>query len=430
MRSLIWLVLLLSPSLWAAPTVQHWRTAQDVGVYFVPTPDLPMLDVRLVWAAGSARDADKPGLADVTAGMLGTGTPDLDATAIAARFEGLGARFGNGAERDMGWLHLRTLSQPEMQVPALTLLRSVLKEPVFREDELALVQSRMQTGIQARAQSIDAVAREAFNQAVFAGHPYGQVATAEDIAAITLEDVTRFYRTFYAAGNVTIALVGDLSRAEAEATAAALSAALPEGDAAPALPPVAPLTESQTLRVDFPSSQSAVLIGQPSISRDDPRRLPLYIANHSFGGNGFASILMDEVREQRGLVYSIYSYFAPMSQAGPFVIGFKTRNDQAQEALDLVFAELAEYDKSGPDAAQFESSVRNIVGGAPMNTDTNIELAQYLSAIGFYDMPVDYLETYIEKMQAVTLHEAREAFAEVIDPQKMVTVIVGQHEQE
>ena len=423
------LLLILPGILPAAPEIQHWRTAEGVRVYFAESPDLPMLDARVVWAAGSARDGDKPGLADVTASLLGTATPQLDATAIAARFEGLGARFANGAERDMGWLHLRTLTLPDMLEPALALTQSVLSEPVFEQDELTLVKAQMLRGLEARAQSIDAVARDAFNKAVYADHPYGQVATAADIEAIGLDDVERFYREFYASGNAIIALVGDLNRAEAEVIASWLASALPKGDAAPALPAVSALTKSQTIRIRFPSSQSAILIGQPAIRRDDPRRLALYVANHSLGGNGFASILMDEVREQRGLVYSIYSYVAPMSEAGPFVLGFKTRQDQTAEALALTHEILGEYSHAGPSRELFESSIKNIVGGAPMNSDTNIELAQTLSTIGFYNMPIDYLDTYSAQIKAVTLEQARDAFSQVVTPQNMVTVIVGQDEK-
>ncbi|MDO6460532.1 pitrilysin family protein [Granulosicoccaceae sp. 1_MG-2023] len=429
MRKLFWFLCLLSTPLFAAPPVQHWQTEAGAPVYFVATPGLPMLDVRLVWAAGSARDGAQPGVAAMTSALLGSGTAEKDATAIAAGFEGLGARFASGAERDSAWLHLRTLTLPEQQKGAVDLLLEVLREPVFRDEEVALARSQMLTGLRARKQNIDAVARDAFTRAVFAGHPYGRLAGAEDIEALTRSAAEAFYRQYYAAANAVIVLVGDISAAQARALAGQLSAVLPQGRKAAPLPPVAPLQEARTVRIDFPSAQTAVLLGQPSLSRSDPRRLPLMLANHGFGGNGFASVLMDEVREQRGLVYSIYSYVAPMSEAGPFVIGFKTRNDQAQEALALVREKLSDYIRTGPSEAAFQDSIDNITGGAPMRTDTNIELAQALAAIGFYHLPADSLDTYPARVRAVTRAQALAAFAEVLAPEKMVTVIVGKDAQ-
>ena len=186
-----------------------------------------------------------------------------------------------------------------------------------------------------------------------------------------------------------------------------------------------PLEQAKTIHIDFPSTQSTVMMGQVGVARGDEDYFSLYLANHAFGGSGFGSRLMHEVREKRGLAYSTYSYFSPMRQAGPFQIGLQTRNDQLDEALKIIRVELAKYVTEGPGENDLDDSLKNITGGFPLRIDSNKKITEYLSVIGFYGLPLDYLSTFVGNINQQNITRVNDALKRRIDPHKMLTVIVG-----
>ena len=220
-------------------------------------------------------------------------------------------------------------------------------------------------------------------------------------------------------------MVGQLTRQQAEQLSNDLMQGLAAGERAQILPDVKPLAESKTIRIDFPSQQSHVLLGHTGIKRGDADYFTLYVANHSLGGSGFASRLVEEVREKRGLAYSVYSYFLPMRLQGPFQLGLQTRNDQADQALDIIHTELKKYVSEGPGAAELEASLKNITGGFPLRVDSNSKLVSYLAMIGFYDLPLDYMNQFVGKVKAVDAVAIKDALKRRVFPDKMLTVIVG-----
>ncbi len=404
---------------------QHWTTSNGVGVYFYPSNALPMVDLRMVYAAGSARDPEKSGVAEMTSALIGSGSAGQDANMIADRLESVGSQFNAGALRDMAWISLRSLTLPEMLDESVDVMANILGKPDFPKQELELIRSQMLTGLKNEAQDPGEIAQKSFFKAVYGDHPYGRTPEADDIGAITQDDVNAFFKQMYVTGNAQLSIVGDLDRKAAESLAERLVRFMPRGDKAPKLPPVADLTEAKTIVVEHPSAQSHILIGQPGVARGADNHFALYIANHGFGGSGFASTLMGEVREKRGLAYSVYSYFSPMEEKGPFLIGLQTRNDQVEEALDVVRENLQEFIESGPDDDAFQASIQNITGGSALKTDTNAKIAQYASLVGFYDLPLNYLDVFNGLIGEETRDSVHQAFREAIDSQKLVTVIVG-----
>jgi zinc protease len=161
------------------------------------------------------------------------------------------------------------------------------------------------------------------------------------------------------------------------------------------------------------------------MKRGDKDYMALYVGNYPFGGSGFASRLMKAVREKRGLAYSVYSYFSPMHEAGPFLMALQTRTDKTDEALGLLRSELAKYLKEGPSADEMKASIDNITGGFPLNLDSNSKMLGYIAMIGFYDLPPDYLQTFVSRVKAVTADEAHTAMQQRIHPDHLVTVVVG-----
>ena len=421
------LSLLLGFNLQASPDIQHWQTSNGARVYFVKANELPMVDVQLVFDAGSARDNGKPGVALMTNGMLAEGAAGDSAQVLAEKFEAVGAAFSNQALRDMSVFSLRSLRDDHYLQPALANLKNIISKPDFPAQSFRRELERLKIAVQARKQSPGDIAEEAFMKAVYGDHPYASPSegTEASLKLMMLEDIRAHYSKYYVARNAVLAIVGQLSRAEAEQLANQLVSDLPVGAAAPALPPVKLPEQAQTIRIDYPSQQTHILIGQPGVQRLDADYFTLYVANHPFGGSGFASRLMDEVREKRGLAYSVYSYFMPMRLPGPFQMGLQTRNDQTQQALDIVTSELQRYVKEGPTEKELDASIKNITGGFPLRIDSNRKIVEYLAMIGFYQLPLDYLDNFTNRIKAVDAGKIRDALQRRVHPDRLITVIVG-----
>ena len=419
--------LLLTAAAVAAPQIQSWQTSNGARVLFVAAPDLPMVDVRVVFDAGSARDGDKSGLASMTADMLTEGAGGLSADEIAERVESVGAEIGTGAERDMAWASMRSLTDPAAMNTAADTLTKVLSAPAFDPGELARVRENRLIALRLAEQDPGTVGQKALYKAVFGDHPYASDSsgTAETVAALTQDDLVQFHGRYYTAPNATVAIVGDLDRPEAWQLAERVSRDLPEGPAAPDLPPVSDLDHAIAEQIAFPSSQSHVFMGQPGMARGDRDYFPLYVGNHILGGSGLVSLLMEEVREKRGLSYSTYSYFLPMAQRGPLLMGLQTKNEQRDEAQAVMTDTLNRFIEQGPTEDELEAAIKNITGGFPLRIASNAKVVQYLAMIGFYDLPLDYLDTFNERVSTVTREQIRDAFQRRVHPQRLAVVTVG-----
>ncbi len=424
---LLLLGLLLCNTAFAIPTIQHWQTDNGARVYFVPAPDLPMVDVEVTFDAGSARDGDKPGLSELTNGLLNEGAGGHSADQIAEHFDSLGAEFSNSVDRDTATVSLRSLTESQLLQPALEMLTLLLAKPDFDDISFERVRQQMLVGLQYQQQSPNAIAEKAFYSAVFGTHPYASLAggTPESVAALTRDDVKAFHARHYVAKNALVAIVGALDRKAAEELANTVVSQLPTGEAAPALPPVAELSEAQTIAINHPSTQTHILIGQPGMKRGDPDYFSLYVGNYMLGGSGLVSRLAEEVREKRGLAYSAYSYFFPLRVAGPFLASAKTRNEQAAQALQVVQDTLRNFVEKGPSEADLKKAKQGITGKFPLRIKSNSNIIGYLSMIGFYSLPLDYLHTFNNNVEAVTLEMIKDAFKRRLHLDKLVTVTVG-----
>lgn len=429
---LIFLLLLNFPVLaTAAPKIEHWVTENGVRAYFIETHALPVVDVNLVFNAASAREpAEKQGLAMLTSDMLLEGSGDLDSKAIAEGFEDRGAQIGTSSHRDMAIVSLRSLSAEQYLDPVIDLLAKVIIDPVFPEENLEREKARSLQALDQSLQRPNTVAQRKLYELLYRGHPYANhpSGTHESIKSISRKDVLEFYQRYYVASNLVIAVVGDLSLVEAKQLVKRLSAKLPKGNVAPPLPE-APAIKAAEVRIDFPSTQSHVMTGYLGIQRSDPRFLALKVGNYSLGGGGFQSRLMDEIREKRGLSYGTYSYFQPMQKTGPFIASLSTRNDQAIQAFTVSNEVIDDFLKTGPTEKEVELAKKNITGGFPLTIDSNKNLVSTLAAIGFYSLPLDYLDSYIDRVNALTRKEITEAMQSVLGSASRVTVIVGEEQK-
>lgn len=408
--------------------IQTWQTGNGAKVLFVEARELPMVDLRVVFDAGSARDGARPGLARLTAVLLDEGAGDLDADAIARRFDEVGAGFGVRVGRDTASVSLRSLTDAELLRPALDTFATVLAEPGFGEDAFERERRRTLVALQNLEQNPGDLAERAFYEQLYGRHPYAtpELGRTGTVRALNPADVRAFHERHYVGRNAVVAIVGALSRKEAERLAEQAVGRLPAGEAAAPLPEAKRLLSApRTVQVEHPSAQTHLWVGQGGMRRGDPDYFPLYVGNHILGGSGFGSRVLDEVREQRGLAYSAYSYFRPLAVEGPFIMGLQTQRSQADDARQVLQQTLGAFVAEGPTEEELEDAKRNITGGFPLRVDSNSDILAYLAVIGFYDLPLDYLQTFNDNVMAVTAEQIRDAFSRHIQPDRLLTVQVG-----
>jgi zinc protease len=411
----------------AVPEIHQWSARQGARVYHVQTEGLPMLDLRVVFDAGSARDGAEFGLAALTSNLLDTGAGEWDADAIAQRLEGVGANVGTGVSRDMAWVTLRSLTSSRHLETALETVREILTRPRFAQSDFDREKHRVLLSLKQREESPSELAGIAFFSAAFGDHPYAHPkdGTIDTVDKLVREDLERFYRLYYVAKNAVVVVVGDIKQNEAKSLVDDLLQGLPEGDRAPELPEVQTPAKPTTVRQAFPSEQTHIFSGLPGMRVNDPDYFPLFVGNHILGGSGLISRISSEVREKRGLSYSAYSYFYPLKRLGPFLMGLQTRNDQADQALDVMLQTLRDFIAKGPTTEELKAAKQNITGGFAMRIDSNSKLTENVANIAFYGLPLDYLNTFTRRVEGVTIDAIRHAFKNRIDPNKLQTVLLG-----
>ncbi len=410
---------------YAGPQIEQWTAPSGARVSFVENHSLPILDVQVDFPAGTAYDPPgKAGLASLTQALLDMGVQGMDETAIANRLADLGALLSGGADMDRASVSLRTLSDASKREPAVDVLRAVLTSPQFPPEVFSREQARTVASLKEALTKPEVIASHAFWLAMYPNHPYGQYASPETVGRLQNVDLVAFYRSRYSAQKATLTIVGDLTRVQAETLAQSLTSRLPPGGPDAALP-IPQLPAASELHLPHPAAQAHVLIGLPAIKRGDPDYFPLLVGNYSLGGGGFVSRLMTEVREKRGFAYSVYSYFFPLRQPGPFQIGLQTRKAQAADALKVTRSVLAGFLAEGPSEAELQAAKQNLTGSFPLRLDTNRKILDNVAVIGFYGLPLDYLDRYAENVEKVTASEIKAAFVRHVKMENMVTVVVA-----
>ncbi|PCI68455.1 MAG: peptidase M16 [Piscirickettsiaceae bacterium] len=421
------LVCLVSTCSFAVPTIQHWQTKSGAKVYFVPTEGLPILDVRLVFDAGSVRDGNQTGVASLTNGMLNEGAGGLSAQQIAEQLESVGAQLGLSASRDFASISYRSLTDASALKASWAVLKKVLTQPRFPNKEFQRVKKNTLLGIKKREESPGTLAQLALYKAMFKNHPYANAIQGEreSVQSIEQADLKRFYKQYYVANNVVVVLVGGVERKQAEQLISELLSELPSGKKATPIATVADIKQGMDIHQEYPSQQTHLMYGMPVLAHNDPDYFPLYVGNHILGGSGFGSRIVKDIREKRGLAYSAYSYFHPMMNRGPFLVGLQTKNANVTEAKSAIKNVLKTFIDDGPTDEELLASKKNISGGFALKLDSNKKLLASVVGIVVSGAPLDYLNSYLQHVKAVTREQIKEAFQRRIDMNKMVMVTVG-----
>ena len=429
LKGLLALASLVAASAHATLPIQQWQTSSGARVLFVETHDLPMLDIAVDFPAGSSRDApEKSGVASLTLGLMRSGAGAYGEDEISERLASIGADLSGRFDMDRAGYGLRTLSSARERDEALGLLASVLQKPTFPQKTFEREQQRTLAGLREAETRPEILADREFRHLLYGEHPYSQrgAGEVETVAKLRRDDLVEFYRGYFTARDAVVSIIGDLTRSEAGAIAEQLTAGLIRGSQAlPTLPPVAQLQTAKTSRIAHPATQAHILIGQPGIKRLDPDYFPLFLGNYVLGGGGFASRLNDEIRQKRGYAYSTYSFFNPLALEGPFQIAVQTKKETTQDALKVAQDTLAKFVAEGPTPEELDAAKQNIIGGFPLRIDSNKKILDYLSIIGFYRLPLTYLDDFPAQIERLTLDQIKDAWRRRIHPERMVTVVVA-----
>jgi len=419
-------LVLFSENTWSNLRVMSWETSRSSQVYFVRAPEIPMVDIRLVFGAGSARDGQQAGLAKIVNRLLLEGAGDLRAIQFKDRLAMTGARLHVDSLREMAFISLRTLKGEEFLTEAVELLALAASKARFDSKEIRRIIDQIRLELRLKEQSLSAVADAKLWREIYGDHPYGSSPLGNDrsLEGITRKDLLEFYQTYYVNKNLVVAIVGDLHESEAESLAESITAALPLGEPAPSIPVVPSSGTVREITIPRDSKQTHIRLGKPGMTRNDPDYFPLLVGNHVLGGNSLVSILFREIRSKRGLSYSTYSYFVPMEVPGPFVVGMQTESSNTKRAMEVLSDTLNNFVDKGPSDKDLKLAKSNLIKGFPNRIDSNQKILGYIAMIGFYGLPLDYLETFGAKVAAVGRVDVKSAFSRRIG-YDFSTVIVG-----
>jgi zinc protease len=352
----------------------------------------------------------------------------MDENQLGEAWADLGARFGAGASADRLSFSLRSLSYPDLLDKAVALAARQMAHPSFPQDIWARDRERLSASIRESLTKPGTVAQDAYLSAVYGAHPYGYKTTPETLLRIGADDLKALHGQALRTCNASVSVVGDLSRSQADAVVKRLLALWPATSGCQAMPPVAevePLNAAQNLNLAFDSAQAHVLIGQPGYKRNDPDFFALLVGNHILGGGGFVSRLTEQVREKRGLSYSVYSYFSPALHAGAFTVGLQTRPDQAAQAVAVAKDVVQTFVQDGPTEAELQAAKSNLMGGFALRIDSSRKLLDNVANIAWNRLPLNYLDTWTQQVERVSVADVRRAMTRVLQPERMVTVLLG-----
>ena len=425
-------------SAWAILPIQHWQQPSGAKVWLVESPTIPMVDIEVSFDAGSRREsAEKAGLATALSIMNAKGIkaegklPAMDENALGEAWADLGAGFSASASKDSFSYSLRSLTVPDLLGRSVELASRQMAAPSLPADVWQRERARWSAAIAESNTRPGTVAGRAYTQAVYSGHPYGMRSTEQTLARIDIKDMQDFQQRMFQACRAKVSVVGAVDKAQADALVAKLLARLPKDDGKgcqpfPAVAEVPALQKAQDIRIPFQSAQAQVLIGQPGIKRSDPDFLALLVGDHILGGGGLVSRLMEEVREKRGLTYGVSSSFSPGLHAGAFTISLQTRPDQAEQARQVAQETLAKFVAEGPTEQELRDAKDNLIGSFALRIDSNRKLLANVSNIAWNDLPLDYLDHWTDRIEALTVQDVRSAMQRVLQPERMVTVVLGE----
>lgn len=424
-------ILLLAATLFAAPSayaveVQRVRSPGGIEAWLVEDRTNPIVTLSLAFRGGAALDPQgKEGLASMVAGLIDEGAGDLDSQAFQGRLEDLSISLHFSADMDSFTGSLQSLT--ETRDTAFDLLRLALTEPRFDEEPVRRIREQILTGLTRKIEDPDAIAGRTLNKLLYPRHPYGRPSdgTLESIAAVRTDDLRRFVAERFGRDTLVIGVVGDISAAELAPLLDRTFQALPAKAAPFDVPQVAPKVSGDLVVIEKDVPQSVVVFGQNGIARADPDYYAAYTVNYILGGGSFASRLYKEVREKRGLAYSVYSYLFPLDHSALVLGGVGTQNSRVAETLDLIRQEWRRFSEDGPTEKELRDAKTYLTGSFPLRFSSSSRIAGMLVGMQTENLGIDYLDRRNSLIEAVTIEDARRVARRLYDASSLTIVVVG-----
>ena len=428
-KTIYFLIIMTQANLTQADVeISKYVTKNGVEILYTKSENIPMIDIKITFDAGSNKDGELKGLSMLTHSLLDEGTSKMNSEAIASAFESTGAIFSTSVNKDKSSVSLRSLADKKYLEPSVKMLLKILSDSVFPKSEVILQKERTLSSISEDKSDPSEVSSNLFFKEIYGNYAYGfpSIGSEESIEKIKRKDIINFYKENINSSNASIAIVSSLSKKDiinlSEKISKSLSFSSPKKNS---LNNFQKNNKKKYIFKKFNSEQAHIYIGGQSIKRGSKNHLPLYVGNYIFGGSGFSARLMKELRVKRGLTYGVYSYIYPMKNIGPFVVGIETKAEQAQESVRLIHKMLKEFHANGPTDKELTHAKEAIINGFPLRIYSNQDILNYLSMINYYDLPINYLNTFTDKISKITKKDILRAFKEEIDVNNLITLVVG-----
>jgi len=410
-----------------AMKIQDVTSPGGIKAWLVEQHSVPLITLRFAFEGGSAQDpVGKEGVANFLTSMMDEGAGDLDARAFQERMEEIAMKMSFDDDPDNLYATFQTLTANRTE--AVALLKLVLASPRFDADAVDRIKSQLQASLAFAAKDPNQVAGKAFASALFPGHPYGRPSsgTPESVKAITRDDLLAYKRRVFARDTLKIAVVGDIDAKALGLLLDEVFGALPAKADLVAVPKVMPKVTGAIDVRQMPVPQSVAMFGLPGIARKDPDFMAAFVLNHILGGGGFSSRLMTEVREKRGLAYSVYSYLQTYQQAALFAGGVATKNEEIGRSIDVIRGELKRLADDGPSSDELAGAKSYLIGSYALRFDTSSKIASQLLGVLVEDLGKEYIETRNAQIDRVTLDDVKRVARGLLKSDALHVTVVGQ----
>ena len=415
--------------------IEKLDSYKGAQAYLVQTKALPMVDIEVSIDAGDRYDpVGKSGVADMVAGLMNYGARGdkglLTEAQIADEIADLGANIGLSVGGERAILRIRSLSRKDLRDRAVQLAAAMLSAPTYDPKIVEREKQRTITSLREAETKPEFVLERRFKKSVYGNYPLADSPSVQSVGSVNVNDLKQFHKQFYRSDRMIVSIVGDVDRTQAAEIVQTLLKQIPQsGQAIAKLPdlqrsPIEPLAQRE-IQIPFDSQQAHIAMGMTAVARNNPDYFPLLVGNYILGGGGFVSRLMSEVREKRGLAYSVFSYFAPGKDNGIFQAGLQTKNDQAALALDVMSTTIAQFIADGPTSSELEAAKSNLINGYPLRIDNNRKLLDNVSSIAWNDLPLDTMDVWTKQVEAVTLEQVKASFQKYLAMDRMKIVVLG-----
>lgn len=410
----------------SAMDIKQVKSPGGIEAWLVESHQVPLVSLRFAFAGGSVQDPEgKAGVAHFVSSMLDEGAGDLDSSAYQERMEDIAMRLSFDDSRDTFYGSFSTLTKNRDE--AVELLKLALTKPRFDQEAVDRIRRQLLASLAYESKSPERLASRTWYETAFAGHPYGIAATGTDasLVAITREDLETFRKNTFAKDNLKVVAVGDIDEATLGKLLDEVFGGLPEKSKLQKVADVQPENGNGVKVVEMDVPQSVAVFGMGGLKRKDPDFMAGFVLNHIIGGGGFSAILMEEVREKRGLAYSVYSYLSPMDHSSVYLGSVATKNESIGESLDIIRSELERIAKDGVSEEDLNNAKSYLTGSYALRFDTNSKIASQLLGILVEDMGIDYIKTRNAQVEALTVEDLKRAAARFLKPDNLTVVVVG-----